>query len=202
MTARITRDFEFQAGIHFSNDFYMNMYDVNIVFNVETDSIREQNIALDRIKYFMLECLEHSIMCVETETTAVEKYLKAGLKVCTLPEEPYDQIIGIMLLVKLNAITEGRLVVTDIKIGSRMSDGVDCLFSLNEGTGPFTDKGWWLDSSTMINDQNKKQNKVVRLRKQKNEWDELGLGWKERAEVDLSDDHEVLFAVFDSKTDK
>ena len=34
---------------------------------------------------------------------------EAELKVCTLPEEPYDQIVGIMLMQKLNAIADGRL---------------------------------------------------------------------------------------------
>jgi hypothetical protein len=34
-----------------------------------------------------------------------------GINVTTLPEEPVDQIIGMMLYYKLNAIMEGRMIV-------------------------------------------------------------------------------------------
>ena len=79
MTARISRNFEFQAGVHFNDDFYMNLYDIEVTFNVESDSIRQQNVALDRIKYFLGECIEFSIMCSDSDTEAIEKYIKANL---------------------------------------------------------------------------------------------------------------------------
>ena len=202
MTARIHRNFEFYAGVYFSGDFYINSYDVDITFNVESESIYEQNIALERIKYFLHDCLEHSIFLSEKEEAVFEKYTDAGLRVCTLPEEPYDQVIGIMLLVKLNAITEGRLVPIDISIGSRMSDGVSCLHSLEEDTGPFNAKGWWRESSTKINDHKVKNKKVLKLTKHKNEWNELDLGWTEQEDLILGDSAEIVFASFDSKTDK
>lgn len=205
MTARISRNFEFQAGIHFNDDFYMNLYDIEITFNVESDSIREQNIALDRIKYFLSECIEFSILCSDTETEAIEKYLKANLKVCVVPEEPYDQIIGIMLMVKFNSITEGRLIATDVKISSRISDGVSCLFNLEENTGPFKQKGWWNDSSTKINDYKvvNKKNKVVQLVKPNPDWEDVFLGWAEKESMEFTEDvSEILFASFDTKTSK
>ena len=101
MSARIQRNFIFQAGAYFEGRFYMNMYDVDVFFSVETSSIREQNIALDRMKFFLAETLSNSIFIQNTEESTIEKYLLADLKVCTLPEEPYDQIIGIMLMCKI-----------------------------------------------------------------------------------------------------
>lgn len=206
MTARISRNFEFQAGVHFNDDFYMNLYDIEVTFNVESDSIRQQNVALDRIKYFLGECIEFSIMCSDSDTEAIEKYIKANLKVCTLPEEPYDQIIGIMLLVKFNAITEGRLVATDIKIASRISDGVSCLFGLEENIGPFKMKGWWNDSSTKINDYKyvkDKKSKVVQLSKPIPDWQDVFLGWTEKNTLEYNGEmSEVVFASFDTKNTK
>ena len=85
MSARINRSFEFQAGVRFDDDFYMNQYDISVDFIVDSESIREQNIALERIKYFLSECLENCIFIQDTETVAIEKYIEANLKVCVLP---------------------------------------------------------------------------------------------------------------------
>jgi hypothetical protein len=205
MTARIQRSFDFQSGIYFTGDFYMNMYEIDLCFNVETESIREQNIALDRIKYFLSECLEHSIIIDERESQAIEKYLSADIKVCTVPEEPYDQIIGIMLMLKLNSIAEGRLSVTDVSIGSRMSDGVSCMFSIDDTLGPFAAKGWWNDSTCKMNNYKHtgKNKKIVKLIKPSVDWDDLYMGWEQKSPfiTTQTESNEVIFSVVD-KTDK
>ena len=203
MTARIFRNFEFQAGVHFSGSFYMNSYSIDVEFNVESESISEQNIALERIKYYLHDCLEHSVIVYETDENIIEKYLDAGLKVCTVPEQPYDQVVGIMLMLKLNAITEGRLIITDISIESRMSDGVSCLHSIEETVGPFIINGWWSDSSTKINNHRPKNKKIVKLNKQKNEWADVYLDWGENNIFTTQNGStaEIVFASFD-KTEK
>lgn len=199
MTARIHKAFDLLTGLHFNNKYYVNSYTIDLTFNVESESIAEQNIALERIKFFLHECLEHCVFVNQNNETVVDSYEKLGMNVCTLPEEPYDQVVGIMLLVKLNAITEGRLVVTDLSIESKMSDGVSCLHSIEENVGPFYDKGWWNDSSHRINDLTTKNKKVVKLSKMKNEWQEVYLDWEEKNPV--SSKAEIIFTTFD-KTDK
>jgi hypothetical protein len=203
MSARIQRNFIFQAGAYFEGRFYMNMYDVDVFFSVETSSIREQNIALDRMKFFLAETVSNSIFVQDTEESTIEKYLLADLKVCTLPEEPYDQIIGIMLMSKLNAIAEGRLLVTDISITSEMSDGVTVSHSFDENMGPFADDGWWNDSSTRISGikSGKKSTKIVKLIKPNVDWADIYLNWGNEKEV-IVPATEVVFANFDSKNKK
>jgi hypothetical protein len=205
MTARIQSSFELIMGVHFTGEFYMNVYDIDLYFNVETELIKEQNIALDRIKYFLHKCLEHSIACHSGETQAIENYINANMKVCTLPEEPYDQIMGIMLTEKLNAITEGRLVISDISIGSKMSDGVICCHSLEDNIGPFIEKGWWNDNSTKINNHIPigKGKKVVKLNKPTLEWSDVFLDWETKDPyLKNASSSEIVFAQFDNKTDK
>lgn len=204
MSARIQRNFIFQAGAYFEGRFYMNMYDVDVFFNVETSSIREQNIALDRMKFFLAEIISNSIFIENTEESTIEKYLLADLKVCTLPEEPYDQIIGIMLMSKLNAIAEGRLEVTDISITSEMSDGVTVSHSFDENMGPFIEDGWWHDSSTRISgltSSSRKSSKIVKLIKPNIDWGDIYLNWGTEKEV-VVPATEVVFANFDSKNKK
>lgn len=198
MTARIHKSFNLLTGLHFNNKYYVNNYEFDLTFNVEADSISEQNIAMERIHYYLYECLKHCVFINKSDEKMIERYTDIGMNVCTLPEEPYDQIIGIMLLSKLNAITEGRLVATDITISSDMSDGVSCLHSIEETFGPFNEKNWWNDSTQRISDHTKKS-KIVKLSKLKNEWQEVYLSWTE--EKTVKDSAEIIFTSFD-KTDK
>ena len=200
MTARIARSFSFTACVHFNNQFYTNFYDIDLNFVVESDVIHEQNIAMERIKYFIAECMDSALFINQSYTEAIEKYMEAGIRVCTLPEEPYDQIIGIMLLTKLNSITEGRLTVTDISTTSTMSDSVSCQHSIEESTGPFLLKGWWNNSLPDITDVKQKNKKVVKLKKTKNDWDELSLGYKKK---DIEEnDQTIVFVSFEPKTEQ
>ena len=124
MSTRIERDFSFQAGVHFEGSFIMNIYNLTLAMEVETESITEQNIAMDRIIYFLEDSLANSVFVQTSDKKAIEKYTQADIKVCTVPEEPYDQIITMLLILKLNNITEGRLNITDIFLESELSDSV------------------------------------------------------------------------------
>jgi hypothetical protein len=104
---------------------------------------------------------------------------------------------------KLNAIAEGRLLVTDISITSEMSDGVTVSHSFDENMGPFADDGWWNDSSTRISGltSGKKSTKIVKLIKPNVDWADIYLNWGNEKEV-VVPATEVVFANFDSKNKK
>jgi hypothetical protein len=181
LTTRIEREFSFQAGVYFKEEFLMNLYTITLYMEVETESIREQNVAMERIKYFLNECLENSIFVQDSEHKVIEKYNTCGFKVCTVPEEPYDQIITLLLLVKLNSITEGRLVITDMTLGSRISDDVKFICDIESPLGPLEEQGWWSDNGTSISNPIKKsakKDKIVKLFK--TDWAEYNLIWKEK----------------------
>lgn len=201
MTARISREFTFFNGLYFNNKNYVNSYHINCVLTVNTELVVEQNIALERIKYFLYEFLEHSVFINQDNQQQIEKYINAGVNVCTLPEEPYDQIIGIMLFVKFNAITEGRLTINDLSIESAMSDGVSCLFSEEENIGPFVLRDWWNESSCRINNVVSKNKKVVKINKIKNNWEELNLIWNQDNDCKdtFIDEPKIIFPNFDKK---
>ena len=197
MSTTIKRDFTFQAGVYYEDTFIMNIYNLDLTMTVETDSIREQNIAMDRIKYFLHDCVENSVFVDSNEKKVIEKYVTAGLKVCTLPEEPYDQIVTIALLSKINAIAEGRLIISDIVLSSELSDGVKFVYDYESvlHASPF-DQGWWMESNSCMNDINKTQNKkdkIVKLIKSINDWSVVGLEWKEKsaksAEIIFNPEH-------------
>lgn len=183
MNTRIERDFVFDSAIHFANGFYINSYALTLSMLIETESIREQNIALDRLTHFMSVVLNSSIFVEQNDTKVIKKYKDAGIRVCTLPEEPYDQIVALVLLVKLNAIAEGRLKITDLTLSSNLSDGVR-FCTVAEEAENFVETGrtdlWWNVPTLCVEHcQKKEDDNIVKLFGQTG-WAEHGLEWKEK----------------------
>jgi hypothetical protein len=202
MTARIKREFDFQTGVNFNGKFFVNYYNVTMYFNVETGSIFEQNIALERLKYFIREILDNCVFVNDEHLEIIQKYQEADLRLCTLPNDPYDQIIAIMLLYKANAIMEGRIVCTDISLTSALSDDVHCLHSVEENAGTFAENGWWNDSSPKysISKQKNKRQKLFHLIKTVSTWEEVFLGWDQPTNA-IEQSAEVVFVNFGKKTE-
>lgn len=178
MSARIEKDFYFHCAAHFEGKFYINYYEMKVSMIVETESIHEQNVAMERTEHFLYNILEDSVFINQNESGAIEKYENAGIRICTIPEEPYDQIVSMILLLKLNAIMEGRLCVTDMILGSRMSNGVRFTVVREHAVNFFSGDHWWNGSCTIIKDNKppKRKEKIIKLFN--DEWAEMGLAWK------------------------
>lgn len=183
MTTRIEKDYYFQAAVRFEGKFYLNMFELTLSMLVETENIREQNIAIERLNYFFSNVLDNCIFVMHTDTEAIELYEKAGLRVCTTPEEPFDQIISMILILKLNAILEGKLFITDMLIGSKLSDGIKFSVVPEIAESIYKDSNWYNDSSTNIRHAVKiknKKDKIVKLF-EIDDWIDIGLTWKEKS---------------------
>jgi hypothetical protein len=193
MSTKIQRDFAFQAGVHYDNKLLMNIYSLSLIIYVEINCPKEQNIAMERIKHFLFECLENSVFVNEKENRAIDKYIDANIKVCTLPNDPYDQVVMQALMLKLNSITEGRFVVTELTLSSKMSDGVKYFSDIEDIDEDFAkNEGWWFNPNTSTSNFNKvnKKEKIVKLHTLSNDW-EQDLLWEIKTEK--SNVAEILF---------
>lgn len=180
MINRIEKDFYFLASVHYDNKFYVNSYDISLSLLVETSSNREQNIAMERITYYIRNMLENCIFVHYVETDTMKQYKTAGMNVCELPEQPFDQIVGMVLLNKLNAIMEDRLKISDMVIGSYMSEGVRHSIVSEEAEHILDGNNWYNNSSLSIsNETSNTEANVLRLFFD-DEWADLGLTWKEK----------------------
>jgi hypothetical protein len=182
MTTRIEKDTFFQVGIHFKGNFYVNTYEATLSMLVETTSAREQAIAMARIGHFISVVLQHCLMIQGTETEAIQKYKDAGMRVCELPEEPLDQVIAMVLLQKLNAIIEERMIITDMTLGSVLSEGVRYNIVSEVAESILNGDYWWNKPCLSISNEEitENQDNILKLFDD-NEWAELGLTWKERS---------------------
>lgn len=177
MSTLIEKQFDFQAGIFFQNTFLMNIYDFTLVMEVNTDSIREQNIAMDRIKYLIYECFENVVFISDADKKLITKFEDCGIKSCILSQEPYDQIIALALLLKFNAVCEGRIKMLEIRFTSKLSDGVIFTEDIEIAKKTFDSNGWWYDTSPSIDFSTpNKREKIVKLIK--DNWTNVGLTWK------------------------
>jgi len=187
MNTRIEKDFFFQSAVHFENKFYINSYELSASMLVETSSLREQQVSMNRIEYFIGEFLQNSVFVDMSDALAIKKYIKAGVRVCRFPEQPYDQIVSMIVLLKLNAIAEGRIKITDLIMVSLMSDGVKYNIVSEVAEGSYGGNHWWNRSCASVEEPAGKQNddNVVKLFDD-SKWADLNLSWKKNTKNSLT----------------
>lgn len=193
MTSRVKREFNFVAGIWLNNEYQIGMYSFTVFIDILTDEPYEQSVALERMKYLIDDCITNSVFIEATEKKTIDSFNNLGMKTCVLPVEPYDQAIGMALLLKFNAITESKFNITNITFKSQLSDDVEYLLDIEDEFEPFNSKhSWWNDNGSNISDKkSNKKDKIVKLRKD-NEWVELDLGWKHMCKPEAS---EIIFTL-------
>ena len=140
--SRIQKDFTFQTAIHFNGKFMVNLYEMDAKMEIFTEDTREQNIAVERTIHFLTTVIEDCLFISAEDKEAIAKYSAAGIKVCVLPEEPYDQIIGLILLNKCNAIMEDKIVLTDMLFGSKLSNLIKFELNHEVAKAEYPEKNW------------------------------------------------------------
>lgn len=177
--AKIQKDYVFECAIHFEEKFRINFYELTLFMEILTDNQYEQNIAIERINYYLSEVIDNSIFVNESDKKSIENYEKAGIRVIALPEDPYDQIIGLLLILKLNAIMENKVEITEIIFQSKLTAGIK-FHTYAEETEEYQGKHWWTENTTSYKEASKsKKDKIVKLFENES-WQELGLSWKEK----------------------
>jgi hypothetical protein len=194
MNVRLQYDVEFLAGIYYDDRLQINKYDVSMNLLTKTKDAASTNIAMERLKAFVFEELNSTVFINQSNMERAEFLQMTGVNITTLPEEPVDQIVGMMLYYKLNAIMEDRMVITGLDISSALGDGVWYQHDEEDSAGPFAKDGWWHESST--------QHETVELQAVPDNvvkvistgWHEMGLDWPENISSAIK--AKVLYANF------
>lgn len=196
MNVRLQYPFTLTAGVFYEGQLRMNNYTGRLWLITNTDQADDHNVALERIKYFLYHELENTIFINQNNTEKCQQLVQAGLKITTLPGEPIDQIIGIMLYFKLNAITEERMSVLETELSSVLGDGMIYMHSENENVNAVLAPAWW-NSSDMVHASRDlvAQDNIVTI----NAWRELDLQWPERVDLDATG-NTIVFADFRDDT--
>ena len=203
MNVRLQYDIEFLAGIYYDEQLQMNSYSASLSLITRTTDTKSTNIAMDRLKAFVYGELESTVFINQNHRERAEMMQIMGANVTTLPEEPVDQIVGMMLYYKLNAIMEGRMEIVQLDVSSRLGDGVWYMHSEDDLSGPFGQDGWWHQSSLQHDTLDPLDSVVNVVKVAPNAWIEYGLTWPEAETVPANQTaNTVVFANFSKHEDR
>ena len=171
----------------------INHYRVDVSIITNTNDHQQQNVAYERMKYWIHEVMQDSIL-INEDNDLIDNLAQMDARVLAMPNEPVDQLVGIMLYLKLNAIMEDRMLVTDVEICSSQGDFTTYLHNMKENIGSdLAKEGWWSDSKpTWESVRSRDQGKVVNLGRV-TEWKIYDLDWKDPTEAEKDS---VVFANF------
>jgi hypothetical protein len=182
MNVRLQTNLEFPAGIYYDDRLRMNRYTVSVQLCTAVTDHEQINIAMDRVKMFVYSELADTVFVNQGDAERAQVMDILGINVTTLPEEPIDQIVGLMLYCKLNAVMEGRMFVEQLNISSLLGDDVTYLHDMEDAVGPFQESGWWNLSDTSHNsfDNIETQENVVKV--PTTGWGKYNLTWSDSTE--------------------
>jgi hypothetical protein len=194
MNVRLQYDLDFLAGVYYEDQLQMNRYTVSLNLLTKTKDSASTNIAMDRAKAFVHDALESTVFINQANIERAEFMQMMGIRVTTLPEEPVDQIVGMMLYYKLNAIMEDRMTVTGLDIASSLGDNVWYQHDEEDLSGPFAEDGWWYRASMQHEsvERDPEPGNIVKV--MSTGWYELNLEWPENTAP--PSDNTVVFANF------
>jgi len=197
MNVRLKYSTTFTAGVFYDSQLLINHYRLTVSFTTVSDDPDNQNIALDRIKYFVHRQLESSVFVNDSNQEQCQRLSAAAVRITTLPEEPVDQIVGVMLHCKLNAIVEDQMIITEIELASELGENISYLHDDKESLGPLALTGWWNESdASHCNQQLISSDNVVAMRAN-HSWKDLNLHWHNESIVpDVDPDNKLVFADF------
>ena len=196
MNVRLEYDMHWRAGIWFENCLQINSYDIELAIITNTANADDHVISLNRLNHFIYNEMANTVYIHQDDTAQIQALTGAGIKVTTLPEQPIDQIIGIALYSKLNAILQERMFVTGVTIQSDLGDNVRYLHSDRESVGPLSQEGWWYDASPVHSDfkSSASRKQVVKLNRTMT-WQDLEMEWSDVEPVENTG-NTVVFAKF------
>lgn len=197
MNVKIEYPAEFLAAAYWEDSVMMNSYVVRCEMMTNTRDSREQNIALERLKYILFMQMQNSVFVDHREKAAIKRLQAAGMRTVILPEQPVDQIIGMMLYSKLDTVMEGRMSITQLKLSSELGENITYFQTDNETIGPFSQKGWWNNPEPTVSDA-KEGGKIVSIRGTTT-WQLLGLDWLDHGEENNKGNTVVAFRKDDNE---
>ena len=195
MNVRLKYDLHFNAGVYYNSNTILNNYSLRLWMITNTELAADQNTAFERMKYFVYNHVDNTMFIDRAEQEQCAKFLQAGLSITTMPGDPVDQLIGIMLYHKLNAIMEQRMTIVETELSSSQGQAITYLHSEGENTLGVEAPAWWLSADLAHGDFTLPESEKVVSMQTTMAWRDLDLAW---SELPPSMDHGniVVFADF------
>ena len=200
MNVRLMKTWTWQSGLVYRDFFYINSYSAAIHMHTTSMYEHDHDTAYGRMDFWFEEVMQDGVM-INSASSNAKAYADTGQRLLMFPDEPVDQLVGIMLCLKLNSITEGRLIITDVDISSVHGAGMTYKHNYNEAIGPLATTTWCQDNRPIWQQDaaTTRGSKVVSL-KRAADWNSLGLDWQQNSAHDGNTS--IVFADFERDDDK
>lgn len=198
MNVRIAQLVSFNAGSWYDGALEMTEYSVKLWMITQSFNPEEQNIAILRAKHFIFNQIENTIFVNSVDQAKCIEFSSAGLNVTPLPGDPSDQLIGIMLFHKLNAVMEDRIKILEIEIST--GTGIIYLHGENETSEELVPPNWWGSADLVHSDIEPLDSSKVLTLHQNSAWRDLDLAWPDDTD-NTEPGNTVVFANFRSNDD-
>ena len=205
MNVRIQYPISFTAGIYYNGMLRMNNYTARLWMMTNTMDPDCHTIAVDRLNYFIYNCIDSTVFFGPKDLHQAQAYANVGLNVTTLPGDPVDQLIGIMLYHKIEAIVEEQLLLGEIEISSSLGEGIVYMHAENENISDLNIPEWWTTSDLVHCDLDLIDTDKVVTMHQSSVWRDLKLAWPNETDdkkLDTDTGNTVVFADFKRNNDK
>lgn len=180
MNVKLDWHSDFLGICAYDDKIFPNHFHVDLHMVTQTEDAKHQNIAFDRMKVIVNELFAHSIFVCYDNPLMKKLSEIYPEKLVVLPEEAYDQVIGIALYCKINAALEKAITCTRVRISSKFGEDVWYEYETGDAMGPFAHgtklKGrrknttpWWHRSDLMTFDAVGDITVTT--------WEDLELGW-------------------------
>ena len=190
----------FTAGVYYGGETRMNNYYVTVQMTTNSHDAVSHNVAFERMKYFVYNCMDSTVFVNQDNEEQCRRFIDAGISITTMPGEPVDQLIGLMLYYKLNAVMEDRILLDETEINSALGENIVYLHSENEITDVEQIPEWWTTPDTVHSDYvTLPVDKIVSM-PANTVWRELDLTWPESDTV-IETGNVVVFKNFKSDND-
>ena len=124
MDVRLTYEVEFSAITVLENVLKPNVYECKLDFLTNSDDPELQSIAFERMKFMFVEIFDGCVF-IDFHSEWLKAFAANQIdRIVLLPEPGYDQVIGMALFQKINAIMEDHIYVHELTIKSRVGGSV------------------------------------------------------------------------------
>jgi len=197
MNVRLKHDMHFTAGVYHDGNLTMNNYNLRLWMTTNSEDTIDQTVAFERIKYFIYSQIDNTIFINSDEQDQCVLFSMAGLDITTIPGDPADQLVGLMLYYKLNAIAEDRMIVVETELSSTYGGNMTYLHGEFENISGYEQPDWWTSPDLTHSDfvLPEDSEKVVSI-PQSTSWRELELEWPNKTVESDTTGNIVVFADF------
>jgi hypothetical protein len=190
MMSDLTWKTSWESVIFYDDLLLPNKYRLKMFFDVATDDSDEQNIAFDRLKFFVENVMQDGIFC-SVDDPKISFYMNNfKQKIVTFVQQPQDLTVVSHIFSKFDQISEGRLDIHRLELTSRLGDELTVNFDRdffqdsvmlvsNDAIKQSGKSPWWFRADCGSADFFHSDTETDKLTfvTDVSSWDEIELGW-------------------------